>query len=276
MTAPAVNPNLTVIPDQAEVWLMLATEFTDITPKIPTSVTISAEDLAALGWLFTGLVDDQKGIPLDPSIEVKKYDAFGHPKYRVKLKKGELNTGFTALEWNDVTRKIVLPGSGPKKIGIPKNVQIYVLYRFVDEDVAGGDRMWVSLRPAAAETKSITPIAEGEQSLSAEITLHHTADAVGDVFQVVDETTDDVTKTFTIGSGTTAYTATVDGKTTASIATKTAAALQSALRLLSTVTSLPGDGVTVTGPTGGPLVAVFTGPVTTVTATGTGGTVTVA
>jgi hypothetical protein len=103
---------LTLIPDQAEVWLKLASDVTDITTMIPTSVT---DDLVALGWEFTGLIDDKKGIPLDPSIEVKEYDAFGHPKFRVKLKKGKLTTGFTALETNTVTKKIVLPGSAPTR-----------------------------------------------------------------------------------------------------------------------------------------------------------------
>jgi hypothetical protein len=106
--------------------------------------------------------------------------------------------------------------------------------------------------------------------------VHHTNDANNDVFQVVGGSDDDVTKTFTIGSGVTAYTASVNGTATASITLKTAAALQSALRLIAPVTALPSPGVTVTGPTGGPLVAVFTDSVTTVTAAGTGGTVTVA
>src|SRR5205814_3473553 len=126
-----VNADLTLIPDQAEVWLKLASDVTDITTMIPSSVT---DDLTALGWEFSGLIDDKKGIPLDPSIEVKEYDAFGHPKFRAKLKKGKLDTGFTALETNAATKKIVLPGSAANKIGIPKDVQIYVLYKFVDED----------------------------------------------------------------------------------------------------------------------------------------------
>lgn len=82
----------------------------------------------------------------------------------------------------------------------------------------------------------------------------------------------DITKVFTIGSGTTAYTVTVDGQTTTSISTLTASALQSALVALSTVGA---GNVTVTGSSGGPLTAVFTVPVTVVTANGTGGTVTV-
>lgn len=275
MSVEAINPDATLIPDKAEVWLILASTIsaeTGIAPKIPTTPGV---DLKDLGWGFSGLIDDKKGVPLDPSIEVKEYDAFGHPGFRVKLKKGKLKSGFTALEMNAVTRQIVLPGSAPNKIGIPKNVQFYVLYRFVDEDNAGGSKVWVSLRPAPVELKAHGGIVEGELSF-AELVVHHTADAAGDVFETVDETADDVAKTFTIAAEVTGYTVTVDGQTTASITTKTKAALQSALRLLSTVTALPSPGVTVDGPTGGPLVATFTGPVTTVTATGSGGTVTVA
>lgn len=100
------------------------------------------------------------------------------------------------------------------------------------------------------------------------------------MFEVVSAATlaaaDDVEKTFTIASGVTGYTVTAGADTTTSITTKTAGALQSALRALAAVQALPAPGVTVDGPTGGPLVATFTGPITPVTATGTGGTVTVA
>ncbi|OMB94620.1 hypothetical protein A5733_13650 [Mycobacterium sp. NS-7484] len=101
-------------------------------------------------------------------------------------------------------------------------------------------------------------------------------DALGERQLAVHDTADDVAKTFTIPVGVTAYTVTVDGDTTTSITTKTKAALQSALRALDSVQALDAPGVTVDGPDGGPLVAVFTGPVTTVTAAGTGGTVAVA
>jgi hypothetical protein len=271
MTAPQINPDATLIPDKAEVWLAIDDDVTDIAGMIPNAPDA---DLAILGWEFSGLIDDKKGIPLDPDIEVKEYDAFGHPIFRVKARKGKLKSGFTALEYNDVTRKIVLPGSASNKIGIPKNVQIYVLYRFLDEDTAAGSRVWVALRPALAELKKHGGIIEGELAF-ADIVVHHTADTNGDVFQVVDASADDVTKTFTIAAGVTAYTATVTGATTTSIATKTAAALQTALLALASVTALPAPHVTVTGPSGGPLVATFTGSVTGVSATGTGGTVTV-
>lgn len=265
------NPDLTLIPDKAEVWLALKSNVTDITALIPETPT---EDLAELGWEFSGLIDDKKGIPLDPTIEVKKFNAFGRPNFRVKLKNGELKTGFTVLETNSTTKKIVLPGSSPDKIGIPKNVQVFILYRFIDEDVSGGSRVWVTLTAAPVELKAHGGIIDGELSW-AELTVHHTTDSNGDVFQTVDSSTDDVAKTFTIPVAVTAYTATVSGSTSTSITTKTKAALQAALRALPSVAALPAPGVTVEGPDGGPLVATFTGPVTGVAAAGTGGTVVV-
>ena len=73
---------------------------------------------------------------------------------------------------------------------------------------------------ALIELKGHGGIVDGELSW-AELTVHHTADAAGDVFQVVDWTADDVVKTFTIASGVTAYTVTAGGDTTTSITTKT-------------------------------------------------------
>jgi hypothetical protein len=270
MAVGTVNADLTLIPDQAEVWLALASNVTSISTMIPTSVTA---DLAALGWEFSGLIDDKKGIPLDPSIEVKDYDAFGHPIFRRKLKKGKLDTGFTVLETNATTKKIVLPGSASGKIGIPKDVQIFVLYKFVDEDRT---TIWVTLTKAPVELKSHGGIIDGELSF-AELTVHHTTNADNDVFQVVVDSTDDMTKLFTIASGVTAYTATVGANTTTSITTLTSAALQTALRALASVAAMPSPGATVSGTGGAPgtLSVVFTATATPVSASGTGGTVTV-
>lgn len=265
----AINPDATLIPDGAEVWLALKADVTDITAMIPAT---PSDDLAVLGWELTGAIDDKKGIPLTPTIEVKEYDAFGHPKFRVKLRNGKVETGFTALERNATVKKIMLPGSAPNKIGRPKDIQVYVLYRYIDED---RETVWVQLTPAPVELKSTSGVVDGELWW-AEFTVHHTANSDGDVFEVVDDSSDDVAKTFTIGAGVTAYTATVTAVTTASITTKTKAALQSALRAIASVAALPSPGVTVDGPDGGPLVATFTGPVTGVSAAGTGGTVTVA
>lgn len=272
------NPDATLIPDKAEVWIALATGGTtissDLIPEDPDG------DLAALGWDLVGLIDAAKGIPVTPSGELKEYDAFGRPRFRVKFKKGKLSTGFTALELeNPVVQQITLPGSAPDKIGVPKDVQIFVLYRYVDEATTQGQIVWCSLTKAPVQLKSHSGFIDGELA-SAEIEIAHTTDAAGDVFQVISAATlataDDVEKTLTIAAGVTEYTVTAGTDTTAAITTKTASALQSALRLLASVQALPTPGVTVTGTSGGPLVATFTGPITPVTATGTGGTVTVA
>ncbi len=264
----AVNFDATIIPDGAEVWVAHKADVTDIALMYPTN---PSADLEALGWDEVGLVDAADGIPLDPNIEVKEYDAFGHPRFRVKLRKGKLDTGFTIFEDNEVTRRIALPGSAHNKIGIPKDVQLYVLYRVVDEDRG---LVWVSERPGAAQVTAATGFKEGE-IWSRTIKMLHTANALGDAFHVVDWTFDDVVKTFTIASGVTGYTVTAGADTTTSITTKTKTALQTALRALPSVQALEAPGVTVDGPSGGPLVATFTEPITPVSATGTGGTVTV-
>ncbi|MFV8049731.1 hypothetical protein [Mycobacterium sp. 48b] len=255
-----INPDATLIPDQAEVWIQLKEDVADIATVIPT---LASADLEALGWDFVGLVDDKKGIPIDPTIEIKEYDGFGHPVFRTKARKGKVKSGFTIFEDNATTRKIVLPGSASDKVGIPKDVQIYVLYKFVDEDRT---QLWVSLRPATAELKSHGGVVDGELSF-AEIVVHHTADANRDVFKRVGPS---VSKKFTLGIGVTAYTVTVNGDTTASITTLTSAGLQTALRALAGVGV---SGVTVSGSGSGPFTAEFTVPVSTVSAAGTGGSV---
>lgn len=276
--AQLVNPDYTLIPDEAEVWVMFAADLAgaSIADKIPDSPDATNEELEALGWDFTGYIDDEKGIPLTPSSDVRKYNAFGHRNFRVKIKNGELETTFTPLEvLNPVVKRLSFQGSASNKIGPPKNVQVYLLYRVIDEDLVGGGMVWVTLRPAPVQPDAHSGFKEGEKTW-VDLKVYHTTDANGDIFQVIDATTDDVQKTYTIGAGVTAYTATVSGATSSSITTKTATALQTALRALSSVQALPSPGATVTGPDGGPLVVTFTGPVTGVSATGTGGTVTVA
>lgn len=174
----AINPDATLIPDQAEVWLALKSDVTDISTMIPTSAD---DNLATLDWEFCGLIDDQKGITLSPSIEVTEYDAFGHPAFRVKLKKGKLKSGFTVFEDNAVTKKFVFPGSGTNKVGRPDDVQVYVLYRFTDDSTT---KAWVSLRAAPIEVKDHGGIVDGELSY-ADCVIHHVANAAGDVFQSV-------------------------------------------------------------------------------------------
>ena len=107
MPAGVINSDATFIPDEAEVWIALKADVPNIAALIPTDAD---DDLDALGWSHVGLLDEKKGINLNPSIEVKKFNAFGHPKFRVKLKNGELESGFTILEENEVTRQFVLPG----------------------------------------------------------------------------------------------------------------------------------------------------------------------
>lgn len=270
MPAGVINADATIIPDQAEVWLLpkasAPSGIASFIPALPTS------DLAALGWQFSGLIDDKKGIPLDPSIEVQEYNAFGYPQFRVKLRNGKLITGFTALEMNSVTRQVILPGSSASKRGAPKNNQFYVLYKWIDQDVVNGTKIWVTLAACPLELKSMGGIVEGELSW-AEISVHHTTDANADIFQEV--ATYSIAKTVNIGTGVTAYVVTIDGVPTSSVAATTPAALQTALNAHPNV----GAGKSVVSGTGGApgtLNVLFSVPVNAVSAVGTGGTVGIA
>jgi len=119
---------------------------------------------------------------------------------------------------------------------------------------------------------------ESQDATGVEVTVKATKDSERRYFRTFTDdgevtTPEPIVKVFTIGSGVTAYTATVNSQTTASITTMTAAALRSALEALS---SIGAGNVTVTGSSGGPLTATFTVAATGVSATGTGGTVSVA
>ena len=176
-----INPDLSRIWDEAEVYVILNADVPSggISTLIPATVATAIDPK----WEFVGLLDAGKGIPMTPALEIKHFDGYGNPRYRSKASKGTLTTGFTALEDNAVTRKLVLPGSAPGKIGAPKNIRGYTLYVLRDEDIATDIR--VSLRPALFELSSHSGAVEGEQE-SYEITCHHANDANGDVFARVE------------------------------------------------------------------------------------------
>lgn len=254
-----VNPNASHIWDEAEVWVIPRADVAgeDITPYIPT--TLNA-DLDALGWQFVGLLDEDAGIPFNPELEINHFDAFGHPRYRSKAKKGALSTGFTALEDNDVTRMFILPGSAPNKIGAPKGTYFFVLYKAVDEDVAIDVR--VTTRPALFEVTNMTGFQSGQEN--AEIAVHHANDANKDVFTRVEDTVGNTEWSVTITGAPTGGTFTLSylGQTTAAIAyNATAAAVKAALVALDdgygasdfVVSGTAGGPYAVTTPTPGTL-----------------------
>lgn len=176
-----INPDATRIWDEAEVYVVPRNAVTDITELLPATID---DDLDAR-WEFVGLLDASAGIPVNPEVEITHFDAFGQARYRSKAKKGAIGTGFTALEKNSVTKKFVLPGSSTGKIGAPKGMYFYTAYVLRDEDIA--TEVWVSTRPALFELGGFSKV-EGEPE-AYEITVHHSNDALGDVFYVVDQDT---------------------------------------------------------------------------------------
>lgn len=176
-----INPNHTVIPDDAEVWLALAADVTDIETMLPDTVD---DDLDALGWEFAGLLNAENGISLTPSSEVMKFSGFGHRNYRTKIKNGELESGFTAQETQrPIIKAITRPGSAPNRIGPPRNVQVYVLYRVVDEDTTNGIILWATLTPSAVQVANDSGFKEASLS-EIDMKVYHTTDAAKDTFHV--------------------------------------------------------------------------------------------
>lgn len=183
--AGTINPDASRIWDEAEVYILDPAKVTGA-EGIEGMVPAAAGDELSAEWEFVGLLDAGNGIPVEPDVEIVHYDGFGHPRYRSKARKGSVTTGFTALEDNTVTRKFVLPGSKPGRIGAPKNIRFYVAYVLRDEDIVTD--VWVSTRPALFELGSFTK-AEGEQEMY-EVTVHNANDAKGDVFIRVDDAED--------------------------------------------------------------------------------------
>jgi hypothetical protein len=202
------------------------------------------------------LIDDTKGIPISTRRSSSRNTTRSAiPRFRIKAKNGKLTPGSPA--WRPTRR----PADRPPRVGAeqdrrPEGHQVYVLYKFVDLDTTAGTIVWVTLTAALMELKSHGGIMDGELSF-AEIAVHHTTDANNDIFQVVDATSDDVTKTVSIGTGVTGYTMTVTGSTTPSITTLTSD--RSADRSAGLVERRV-YRVTVTGTGGAPgtLTAVFT------------------
>lgn len=268
-----VNPDASRIWDNAETWIALRDDVTDIATMIPASPDA---DLATLGWEFIGLQDAEKGVPFTPEGEVKKFNGFGHTNYRSKYSKGELQTGFAALEMNAVTEKVVLPGSAPNKIGKPRDIQAYVLYRFIDEGMT--DIVLVSLRPGLLELKEHSGAVEGEQE-SYEFTVHHSPDNNGDIFEKVGGAlSGSGDYLVTLGSPSAGdFTLTYKGETTAAIAYNAAAsAVKAALAALDD--GYKASDWTVTGSAGGPFTITppASGAITGSGAGLTGGTFSVA
>ena len=261
-----INPDASIIPDDAEVWIQSKASVDaagGIANVMPATVD---EDPAEKGWGYTGLVDAKKGIPLDPSGELKEFDGFGHAAYRSKFSKGKVKSGFTCLEDNAVTSGIVLPGSGPGKVGVPRDLPFYVLYRVIDEGYS--ETILVSLRPATLELKSHSGYVEGEQTMY-EFVAHHAADSKKDVFEKIGGVTSGPTSWTATQTGAASgdtFTLTVDGQSTTALAyNATASAVKAALELLSTVGS---GNSTVNGTAGGPYsIALANGG--TLSATGT-------
>lgn len=267
-----INPDASHIWDDAEAWIQSKADVDAAGGIANCMPTYADDDFETKGWGYVGLIDAKKGIPVDPSGDVNEFDAFGHAAYRSKFSKGKLKTGFTALEDNAVTAGIVLPGSTSDKVGVPRDLQYYVLYRTIDEGFSDVAR--VSLRPALLELKSHSGAVEGEQE-QYEFVAHHSADSNKDVFQKL-SSAPVPTKWLVTLSGTTAgdeltLTVTTSSQVASTSAIAQNAASTSVKTALESLANVGASNSTVSGSAGGPYTITLTkGGTITAALTGSG------
>ena len=135
-----------------------------------------------VGLVASACSTRRRGINLEPVDRGEKKFNVRPPQVSVKLKNGELESGFHHPGGErEVTRQFVLPGSAANKISAPKDADLCPVQ---------GDRQrhrdphLGSLSPAPVEVKDHGGFVEGELA-SIGCVVHLTNNADGDAFQVV-------------------------------------------------------------------------------------------
>jgi hypothetical protein len=230
-------------------------------------------------WKPAGLMLGDPGVGMSRSVERTDVNSWQQGRVLERIKNPKADLAFTLLEDNATVMELVAQED------VPSVKKRYILLDFLDD--AGNRKLWVSL----AEVRLFVSTDNQTQDVKGREITGSLVPVAGKYWKILEGKAPavapkagapaggtpapvSIVKTFTVGSGVTAFTVTVDTQTTPSISVPvTAAALQTALEGLSNV----GTGkVKVAGTGTGPFTATFTVAVTTVTAAGTSGTVTVA
>lgn len=103
----------------------------------PTTAAIPADvDTAFSGdWDLVGLLDGEAGFPQTRDEEVNDFFAWGGILMRTSRRNFKLTIGFTAFEYNDVTRELIWPGSDPGEIVVPTVVRRRIAFETREGDV---------------------------------------------------------------------------------------------------------------------------------------------
>jgi hypothetical protein len=102
--------------EKAEYWPDADVYVADLGTTIPADESV---DFAA-GWDLVGLLDGEAGFVESREEDVEDHFAWGGILVRTTRRNFILSKSFTALEYNDVTRDLIYPGSSSGVIVVPR------------------------------------------------------------------------------------------------------------------------------------------------------------
>lgn len=103
----------------------------------PTTATNPAtiDDPFAGDWDLVGLLDGDAGFGYQRTQDENDFFAWGQVLVRTSRRNFKQTVTFTALEWNDVTRDLIWPGSDEEGLFVPQPVRIKLALEKREGDV---------------------------------------------------------------------------------------------------------------------------------------------
>lgn len=99
-----------------------------------TAIPTDAKTAFAVGWELVGLLSGEDGFTESRSEDKSDSYAWGGILVKTTRKNFKLTKKFSALEDNEVTRKVIWPGSTPGKIMVPRPTPILAAFETRDGD----------------------------------------------------------------------------------------------------------------------------------------------
>lgn len=95
---------------------------------IGTALPADIDAVFPVGWDLIGLLDGEAGFVESREEDTEDHYAWGGILVRTTRRNFVMSKTFTALEYNDVTRELIYPGSGAGEIVVPRPVPQLVAF----------------------------------------------------------------------------------------------------------------------------------------------------
>lgn len=112
-------------------------------------------------WDLVGLLDGDEGFAQQRSEDVNDHFAWGGVLVRTSRAHYKQTVMFTALEYNDVTRALIWPGSDAGEISVPRPARLKVAF-----ETREGDKVHRLISAFEAEVSIVDDIVDQEDDLT--------------------------------------------------------------------------------------------------------------